>query len=166
MKFWFDTEFIDNGKTIELVSIGIIDEKDRSYYAVSNEFDIKAADDWVKENVLPFLPSKDAWKNKSLIRQEIIEFIGKPRPQFWVYNGAYDWVAFCQLFGHIRNLPANYPWYANDIKQLWRMLDHPTLPKHNSLKHNALEDAKWNKLCWKFLHDLAETRGFNKLLSL
>lgn len=29
MKFWFDTEFIEDGKTIDLLSIGVIAEDGR-----------------------------------------------------------------------------------------------------------------------------------------
>lgn len=60
-KFFIDTEFIEGfhkplfGKRrhfIDLISIGIYCEDGRSYYAISNEFNYKDADDWVKENVI------------------------------------------------------------------------------------------------------------------
>lgn len=50
MKYFFDTEFIEDfhkplfGKRrhyIDLISIGIVAEDDREYYAISNEFDVK-----------------------------------------------------------------------------------------------------------------------------
>ena len=56
MRFWIDTEFIETGKTIDLVSIGIVAEDGREYYAVSKEFDPSNADEWVIENVLMKLP--------------------------------------------------------------------------------------------------------------
>lgn len=61
MKYFIDTEFIEGfhkplfGKRrhfIDLISIGIYCEDGREYYAVSNEFNPKDADDWVRENVL------------------------------------------------------------------------------------------------------------------
>ena len=61
MKYFIDTEFIEGvkkplfGKSrhfIDLVSIGIVCEDGREYYAVSNEFNPKDADKWVLENVL------------------------------------------------------------------------------------------------------------------
>ncbi|MFN7038854.1 MAG: 3'-5' exoribonuclease domain-containing protein [Alphaproteobacteria bacterium] len=151
MKYWFDTEFIDDTKTIDLISIGIIDEEGKTYYAISNEFDINKACPWVKRNVLPFLTEASKWKSRETIKKEIVGFIDHRKPEFWVYNGAYDWVVFCQLFGHIRDLPRNYPWYANDIKQLAHSLGTASLPEHSTQKHNALEDAKWTKLAWEFL---------------
>ncbi|MGH3782429.1 MAG: polyadenylate-specific 3'-exoribonuclease AS, partial [Pseudonocardiaceae bacterium] len=39
MRFFYDCEFIEDGVTIELISIGVVDEQGREYYAVSTEFD-------------------------------------------------------------------------------------------------------------------------------
>jgi hypothetical protein len=61
MRHYLDTEFIEGfhkpifGKRrhfIDLISIGIVAEDGRTYYAISNEFDPEDADEWVKENVL------------------------------------------------------------------------------------------------------------------
>ena len=58
MKYYLDTEFHEYKKngvdTIELISIGIVAEDGREYYAVCNEFDIHAAmnNDWLRLNVL------------------------------------------------------------------------------------------------------------------
>jgi hypothetical protein len=38
-KYFFDTEFDEDGKTIELISIGIKCADGREYYAVSREFE-------------------------------------------------------------------------------------------------------------------------------
>lgn len=63
MKYFFDTEFHERIKKpwfgkkyhlMELISIGIVDEDGRTYYAVSSDFDLKAAwnNQWLRENVL------------------------------------------------------------------------------------------------------------------
>lgn len=65
MKYFLDTEFKEgfhkplfgkNRHYIDLISIGIIGEDNSEYYAISNEFDLKAIwndkDTWVKDNVL------------------------------------------------------------------------------------------------------------------
>lgn len=65
MKYYLDTEFKEgfhkplfgkNRHFIDLISIGIVAEDGREYYAISNEFDLNAIwndkDSWVKENVL------------------------------------------------------------------------------------------------------------------
>lgn len=67
MKYFIDTEFIEGfhkplfGKRrhfIDLISIGIVCEDGREYYAISNEFKYNDADDWVKENIIHKLPLK------------------------------------------------------------------------------------------------------------
>lgn len=68
MKYFFDTEFIEGaqpkkilgikyGETkpiVDLISIGMISEDGREYYAVSNEFNLSHAwdDSWIRQNVL------------------------------------------------------------------------------------------------------------------
>ena len=58
MKYYIDTEFheyMKNGvNTIDLISIGIISEDGREYYAVCNEFDLDSAwkNNWLFDNVL------------------------------------------------------------------------------------------------------------------
>src|SRR5262249_42772503 len=57
VRYFYDTEFIDNGRTIELISIGVAAEDGREYYAISTEFNPERAGSWVRRNVLPKLPS-------------------------------------------------------------------------------------------------------------
>ena len=75
MRFFYDTEFIEDGLTIDLVSIGVVDEKGREFYAVSTDFDPGKAGPWVRENVLPKLPSPadTAWRNREQIRTDLLE---------------------------------------------------------------------------------------------
>jgi hypothetical protein len=53
MRFFYDCEFIEDGTTIDLVSIGVVGEDGREFYAVSTEFDASRAGAWVRANVLP-----------------------------------------------------------------------------------------------------------------
>lgn len=75
MRYWYDLEFLEDGKTIELISIGIVAEDGREYYAVTQEcaydsrpwyrrwFNRKDSlnnrlrrEAWLMENVVPSLP--------------------------------------------------------------------------------------------------------------
>ena len=56
MNHFLDCEFIEDGKTIDLISIGLVAEDGREYYAISTEFTPANASDWVVENVLANLP--------------------------------------------------------------------------------------------------------------
>lgn len=52
MKYWFDTEFIEDGKSIDLISIGMVSEDGRELYLQNQECDFDKASDWVARNVL------------------------------------------------------------------------------------------------------------------
>lgn len=166
MKYWLDTEFIEDGKTIDLISIGIVSEDGRKYYAINSECDLSKASPWVKDNVLSQLPPKDInpqtaspteiqgmlyWKDRSVIAEELRTFCASPKPEFWAYYADYDWVVFCQLFGTMMDLPKGFPMYCRDIKQECDRLGNPPLPQQSKGEHNALEDARWNKKAWEFL---------------
>src|SRR3954464_10520719 len=56
-RYFYDCEFIEDGRTVALISIGVVDEKGREFYAVSTEFDDSRAIPWVRRNVLDRLPS-------------------------------------------------------------------------------------------------------------
>lgn len=55
MRYFYDCEFIDDGKTIDLISIGIVAEDGRELYMQSTEFDAEKASEWVKDNVFSSL---------------------------------------------------------------------------------------------------------------
>lgn len=148
MKYFYDTEFIEDGHSIDLISIGIVAEDGREYYAISTEFDYKKAEqnEWLKENVLSKLPpeyTSPDWKTRSQIKQDILDFIGEDKPEFWAYYADYDHVALCQIFGKMIDLPKGWPMYTNDLKQLLNSLGNPRIAKQKDGEHNALSDAKW-----------------------
>jgi hypothetical protein len=154
MRYWFDTEFIEDGKTIDLLSIGIIAEDGREFYAESNECDLTKASPWVKENVIPHLMhSHDGRVHMSRqgIANAVVSFCRPGKPEFWAYYADYDWVAMCQLFGTMMALPKGWPMYCRDVKQLCDDLGNPKLPEQGKGEHHALADARWTKQAWEFL---------------
>ena len=54
-KYFVDSEFDDDGQTIDLISIGIVADDGREYYAQSCEFNVNGANAWVWQNVFPHL---------------------------------------------------------------------------------------------------------------
>lgn len=151
MKYFLDTEFIENGPSFPLIplSVGIVDEDGREFYVVNADAPLELANDWVKKNVVPYLgePRVEILS----IKPKILDFIGDSKPEFWGYYADYDWVIFAQLFGTMIDLPKGWPMYCRDIKQLCDDLGNPKLPKQGKGEHNALADAKWNKVAYEFL---------------
>ncbi|WP_078311818.1 MULTISPECIES: polyadenylate-specific 3'-exoribonuclease AS [unclassified Mycobacterium] len=152
MRYFYDTEFIDDGRTIELISIGMVCEDGREYYAVSTAFDPQQAGPWVRQNVLPKLPalSSPLWRSRGQIRDELAEFLGlngggpTDPIELWAWVGAYDHVALCQLWGPMTALPRPIPRFTLELKQLWHDLGQPTVPKRPADSHDALVDARYN----------------------
>jgi len=150
MKYFFDTEFIEDGKTIDLISIGIVSEDGREFYAESWAIPWDKANRWVLDNVKPHL-NRVSSLDRVQMKKAILDFIGKDLPEFWAYYADYDWVVLCQLFGTMMDLPKGWPMYCRDVKQLCDQLGDPKLPEQKSTEHHALEDAKWTKEAWEFL---------------
>lgn len=175
-KYFLDTEFIEDGKTIDLVSIALVCEDGREFYAESSEADLSKASDWVHENVIANLWHKqkdksnfNAWirdggvgglLTRTEIATQIKRFVNPvglpeiPKPSFWGYYADYDWVVFCQLFGTMMQLPKGMPIFCNDIKQLCDSCGNPTLPVQSKDEHNSLADSKWNKEAYYFLQSI------------
>lgn len=150
-RYWFDTEFMEDGERIELLSIGVVCEDGREYYAVSADADHSHANEWVVKNVIPHL-GEPVW-SRARIAGDLLKFVnaGAAKPEFWAYYGDYDWVVLCQLYGRMIDLPKSWPMFAMDVKQLAVTLGNPRLPEQTSTEHNALEDARWTRDAWQFL---------------
>lgn len=161
VRYFYDTEFIEDGSTITLVSIGIVGEDGSEYYAVSTDFNPSVANAWVRENVLDKLPSPGdpVWKSRETIREEVLEFLGRHSTpiELWAWVGAYDHVVFAQLWGDMAGLPRGLPRYTRELKQYWEFAGRPKLPPVPSGNHDALVDAR---------HNLAKFRVCEELLPL
>jgi 3'-5' exoribonuclease-like protein len=153
MRYFLDTELNDDGRVIDLISIGIVADDDREFYAISKEFDRSLPNPWVIENVIPKLdpPESSVWKNRGEIRDELAAFVGDDVPQFWAYTGAYDWVALAQLFGPLTEIPRSWPLFIRDLRQWAEQLGNPKLPVEPAEQHHALVDARHNKKVYEFL---------------
>lgn len=150
MRFWFDTEFLEDGRTIDLISIGVAAEDGRTYYAETRDaLRLACQTEWLRQNVFPHLLS-DPRKDRKEIAADLIAFMGE-KPEIWAYYADYDWVALCQLHGRMIDLPKGWPMYCRDLKQLCDALGNPPLPEQASQKHHALSDALWTREAWLFL---------------
>lgn len=153
MKYWFDTEFIEDGRTIDLLSIGVVSEDGRQFYAEPAETDRSRASPWVVENVLPHLKPSYVYP-RAVIRERLLVFMGD-RPEIWAYYADYDWVVLCQLFGTMMDLPEHWPRFCRDVKQLAAEQGDPELPPQLTQEHNALADANWCRDAYYFLRSPA-----------
>jgi hypothetical protein len=171
IRYFYDFEFLEDGVTIEPISVGIRCEDGREYYAVFLDAPWARIEknQWLVDNVVPYLPTLPdgnwAWhgqyftplditspdvKVKAQIRQEIYEFFladdgGESRNyrSLWAWFSAYDHVALVQLWGKmVGALPSGVPMYTNDIKSLHERLGYPPKPNQQMCEHHALYDAR------------------------
>lgn len=174
MKIMYDTEFLERpGGTISPISIGMVREDGKEYYAVYDDMPTLeiARNEWLMENVMTSIdheqftshvtgtgqPVRDFHikdvnaKPQSLIRMEILAFVHDVWPDWWAWYGAYDHVVLCQTFGRMIDLPANFPMFTSDLKQFVKLAGNPHMPQQPAGKHNALEDARFNWERYNFL---------------
>ena len=159
MRYFIDTEFSERGPAhpILLISLALVAEDGREFYAIHSEVSADDCNEWVQANVLPHLDLGDGWDRRCALdemAEQIKQFCDPDKygkPEFQGYYADYDWVVFCQIFGAMVDLPKGWPRYCNDIKQFAVSLGNPALPKQFSTEHNALCDARWNKQAWEFL---------------
>lgn len=175
MKYFLDTEFIESfhkplfGKRrhfIDLISIGIVCEDGREYYAISTEFNPKDADPWVKKNVISRLPYRYAdvmdsprvkretllWKSNKQITMDLIQFFQCARVdgrtyapsgiEIYGYYADYDWVLFCSLFGRMIDLPHGFPMHCVDLKQMLDERVRQPLIFSKRLRFNIMDTKK------------------------
>lgn len=172
MRIFYDTEFLEDGRTIDLISIGMVAEDGRELYLVNEEIESDPLygrichHDWLMKNVVPHLPlrekdpigqphaqfagrfhldSKDnRVVSRRFIRNAVREFIQVAKPaELWAWYGAYDHVVLSQLWGRMIAHPDGVPMWTNDLRQEVARLGDPELPKQEGAEHDALADARW-----------------------
>lgn len=150
LKYFLDTEFWDDGARVWPISIGIVSEDGREYYAECNEGTGAARQaEWIREHVTPHLMAPTAAKLNGHIANDIRLFVGNRAAEFWAYWASYDWVVLCQIMGGLLKLPPNVSPWVRDLAWL-----DPSLERIRALKipnpkpHHALYDAR--ELCEQY----------------
>lgn len=165
MRYYIDLEFLENGKTIEVISLACVAEDGRELYAENEKFNWDNPDEdltWLTENVKPHLWHKqkdlrefNLWSRDGGVgglmttgdmARELVLFTQNDgvKPEFWGYYCDYDWVAICQLYGRMIDLPKGFPMYCRDLKQEADRLG-VRFPQQTATDHHALNDARWIK---------------------
>jgi len=172
MRFWYDCEFLEDGRTVDLISIGLLAEDGRELYLVNEDigsgplYDRIRGHAWLMQNVVPSLPlAKQApghfWLDGdapgivshrfigNLVRDFLLE--DASGVELWAWYGAYDHVALAQLFGPMVDLPEGIPMYTHDMQQELdrRGITEDRLPDQVGTAHNALDDARHLKAVYE-----------------
>lgn len=135
MKIFFDTEFTGLKKSSSLISLGMVDENERTFYAEFLGYNSDDYDEWVKDNVISNLKYKtciDNWHNGDpLYTKDFVcvgyEYYIRPLLERWlsIYDNVelvsdvchYDMVLLIDIFGTAFDLPKNVCPSCHDINQ-------------------------------------------------
>jgi hypothetical protein len=143
-KIFFDTEFTGLHQKTTLISIGLISECGKTFYAEFNDFDYSQTGDWIKENVLSKLKYNGTFQileqnekitgvyhpmgsdsisyksNKENIREKLTTWLEQfGEVEMWSDCLAYDWVLFNNIFGDAFSIPKNVYYIPFDICTLF-----------------------------------------------
>lgn len=166
-KVFFDMEFTGLHQNTTLVSIGLISESGQTFYAELTDYDKYQVDEWLQENVINKLNLTEqdnaAYPSAWLLKGNRVELKEALRAWFsqfdqvemWSDCLSYDWVLFCNIFGHAFNIPKNIYYIPFDICTLFKAKGiDPDISRedfcdiHGDQKHNALWDAQIIKECF------------------
>ena len=130
MNIYFDTEFTGLHKDTTLISIGLISEDDKTFYAEFTDYDDSQVDDWIKTNVIDNLiikdygVTKDTWNetivkgSKTLIKFYLSMWLSQFESVQLISDVChYDMVLFIDIFGSAWDLPKNVNPSCHDINQ-------------------------------------------------
>jgi hypothetical protein len=160
MDLFYDLEFLEDGHTIDLISIGMVSDDGREYYAVNGDIAARwghgrrlrrriRKHKWLMENVVPHLPKPAGdWNNHM--------------PQSWLFNYhdpavkpreriADEVMDFIRATGPDVQLWANYGAYDHVcLAQLWgRMIDLPEgvpMFTHDIQQERSRQGLSWDDL--------------------
>lgn len=169
-KIFFDTEFTGLHKNTTLISLGMVSEDDRTFYAEFNDYDKSQVDDWIQNNVIGnliynhkryvCLIGKDFTRIKAhtaSIKSHLEIWLSQfDDYELWNDCLSYDWVLLADLLSGIGGVHEDDNYYypssvcsldeikGIDCKILQEIKGNPT-----GNEHNSLYDANLIKQCYK-----------------
>lgn len=181
-RMFFDTEFTGLHKDTTLISIGVAYEDGHEFYAELTDYDTTQVNDWIAENVIANLILSDMEENTCKFKNQMTckyvrgdkNYVAKaldywhqliqcnyPSTKLEVWSDclAYDWVLYCDLYGHAFNLPQNIFYIPFDICTLFKIkgidpdINRETFAGIEGKKHNALHDARVIRACYDKLRE-------------
>lgn len=161
MKIFLDTEFTGLHQNTSLLSIGIVDEDGRNFYAEVSDYDYTQMSEWLLENVMShmmyeidhftatrFSDNKDMTKSMYSsydvymkgpileIRQRLEQWLKQyDTVEIWSDCLAYDWILFNNIFGSAFDIPKNVYYIPFDICTMFKMENiDPDINRENFIK--------------------------------
>lgn len=176
MKLFLDTEFTALKQDARLISLALVSEEGRYFYAEFTDFDRDTLSDWHKEHVLAHLLLDENtsfdWPTHGttlkgdykIIKEALTTWLSQwTAIEIWADVPAYDWVFFCELFGGALHIPSQIHFIVRDLATFFHLkgidanisrFDFAYNKEGSELKlpqHNALADAWTCMRCYQQL---------------
>lgn len=164
MKYFYDFEFLDTGREVLPISVGVVAEDGREFYAVWDDaLEVCRKSLWLWSNVAPYLPlqmhdhpeldrESGFVMSRDTIREDLHKFLSYDnKPELWGWFVAYDHLCLSQIWGKMNDVPAPIPQFSNDIRSLVSWYGIKKYPAQTSGHHNALADARHNKVVFDYI---------------
>ena len=155
MLIFFDTEFTDLCIDPRLISIGLVSEGGREFYAeLSDSYSPKDCGAFTQEAVLPLLQGGDALMTMNELALRLGEWIeGFDEPvKLAIDSMAWDWPWIQEIFYDSGKWPKNLDGKPELLRDqafdlaVEQMFQHPGEPRLR--RHHALDDARANWFAW------------------
>jgi len=181
MKLFFDTEFTGLHQKTTLISVGIVSEDGKTFYAEFTDYDKSQLNGWLVENVIKNLKFNhnhstehfangiddvEVMGNTEEIRWALIYWLNQfDSVEMWSDCLAYDWVLFNNIFGSAFDIPKHVYYIPFDISTMFKLKGiDPDITREEfakeiltaecfqaGAKHNALWDAYVIRSCYNML---------------
>lgn len=157
MKLFFDTEFTGLTQNTSLISLAIVDENDRTFYAEFTDYDQTQVGEWLEENVIANLwlesLGEEVKENRTLIKGTKEQITASLEGWLDAYKSEgcqfvadvlmYDWVLFAELFGGALNLPKYVDFIPLDFSAILHIQGLPMhIPRIELLDPSEVELLK------------------------
>lgn len=175
-RVYWDCEFTGLHKNTTLISIALVGDDNKCFYAEFNDYDDSQIDSWLEENVMNKLIMTHIQDEYSARIDNVVHVKGNVRyvaseldkwlsrynddiVEMWSDCLAYDWVLFVDLYGHAFDIPNNIYYIPFDICTLMKaygvdpdisreeFIASENLIYNKNNKHNALHDVLMIKAC-------------------
>ena len=168
-KVYFDTEFTGLHQKTTLVSIGLISECGKRFYAELMDYDKEQIDGWLQTNIIdnlyldktPYVTVRKAngsdithYGDTGSLRDKLTEWFEQFfEVEIWSDCLSYDWVLFNEIFGHAFNIPKNVYYIPFDISTLFKEknIDPDISREEFAFPDGIPEDAKKHNAMWDAL---------------
>ena len=171
-----DCEMTGLHQKTTLISIGLISECGKTFYAELTDYNKGQVDDWLEKNVIDKLclekpqGTEEARINYRTFKKDgcmtycggmanlkhtLTDWFAQfEQVEMWSDCLSYDWVLFNSIFGDAFSIPKNVYYIPFDLSSLFKIYGYdPNLSRKdfsglNEATHNALGDAKMIKACY------------------